>query len=101
MAINITQKNSTTNTTYLANRSLLYIVWHYTAGVTSKKGAALDTASVVQNPPQAALTGEKGREIILVTKKWPLSPWFYRTLIDGTPYFLRPFRPNRIRTTAL
>ena len=49
MAINITQKNSTTNTTYLANRSLLYIVWHYTAGVTSKKGAALDTASWFAN----------------------------------------------------
>ena len=31
----------------------------------------------------------------------PTSPWFYRTLIDGTPYFLRLFRPNRIRTTAL
>ena len=31
----------------------------------------------------------------------PTSPRFYRTLIDGKPYFLRPFRPNRIRTTAL
>lgn len=49
MAIKIIQKNSTTNTTYLANRSLLYIVWHYTAGVTSKKGAALDTASWFAN----------------------------------------------------
>ena len=31
----------------------------------------------------------------------PTSPRFYRTLIDGTPYFLRLFRPNWIRTTAL
>ena len=35
------------------------------------------------------------------TRFCPTSPRFYRTLIDGTPYFLRPLRPNRIRTTAL
>ena len=31
----------------------------------------------------------------------PTSPRIYRTLIDGTPFFLCPLRPNRIRTTAL
>ena len=31
----------------------------------------------------------------------PTSSRSYRTLIDGTPYFLRPLRPNWIRTTAL
>jgi N-acetylmuramoyl-L-alanine amidase CwlA len=47
--INITKKTSTTNTTYLANRSIKYIVIHYTAGVTSKAGTAASTASYFSN----------------------------------------------------
>ena len=39
----ITQKLSTTNTTAKSNRSIKYIVIHYTAGVTSAKNAALNT----------------------------------------------------------
>ena len=49
MGITITNKFSTTNTTYSPGRKISYIVWHYTAGTTSKKGAALDSASWFAN----------------------------------------------------
>lgn len=41
----ITQKTSTHNTTASKGRKILYIVIHYTAGVSSKPGSALSTAS--------------------------------------------------------
>jgi N-acetylmuramoyl-L-alanine amidase CwlA len=47
--LNITKKTSTTNTTSLPNRSIKYIVIHYTAGVTSKAGTAASTASYFSN----------------------------------------------------
>ena len=40
----ITNKFSTVHTTAKANRSIDYIVIHYTAGVTSKAGSAINTA---------------------------------------------------------
>lgn len=40
----ITNKFSTVHTTAKANRSIEYIVIHYTAGVTSKAGSAVNTA---------------------------------------------------------
>ena len=40
----ITNKFSTVHTTATANRSIDYIVIHYTAGVTSKSGSAVNTA---------------------------------------------------------
>jgi N-acetylmuramoyl-L-alanine amidase CwlA len=44
MSINITKNTSTANTTKLSNRDIDYIVIHYTAGTTSKKGTANNTA---------------------------------------------------------
>ena len=43
--MNIIKKTSTTNTTASKGRKILYIVQHYTAGVTSKKGSARNIAS--------------------------------------------------------
>lgn len=40
----ITNKFSTVHTTAKANRNIKYIVIHYTAGVTSKAGSAINTA---------------------------------------------------------
>ena len=40
----ITNKFSTIHTTAKANRDIKYIVIHYTAGVTSKAGSAINTA---------------------------------------------------------
>lgn len=45
MSLNIIKKTSTHNTTYSKNRNIKFIVLHYTAGVTSKAGAAQNTAS--------------------------------------------------------
>ena len=45
MALSITNYFGTTNTNYLANRSVEWIAFHYTAGTTSKKGSALNLAS--------------------------------------------------------
>lgn len=54
MAISITKKTSTTNTTVAKNRKIEYIVVHYTAGVTSKRGSAANTASWFSNPAAKA-----------------------------------------------
>ncbi len=43
--MDIIKKTSTTNTTSSKGRKIKYIVEHYTAGVTSKKGSARNTAS--------------------------------------------------------
>ncbi len=44
MAVKITKKTSTHNTTASAGRAMKYIVIHYTAGVSSAKGEAANTA---------------------------------------------------------
>lgn len=54
MSISITKKTSTTNTTASANRSIKYLVMHYTAGTTSKKGSAANTAAWFANPSAKA-----------------------------------------------
>lgn len=48
--MNIIKKTSTVHTVYKANRSLSFIVLHYTAGTSSKKGAARGVASMFANP---------------------------------------------------
>lgn len=48
--MNIIKKTSTVHTVYKANRSLRFIVLHYTAGTSSKKGAARGVASMFANP---------------------------------------------------
>lgn len=52
--MNIIKKYSTVNTTYLKNRPLKYIVWHYTAGVSSKPGSAASSAGWFANPAAQA-----------------------------------------------
>lgn len=47
--MNLVEKNSTVNTTVLKNREIKYIVIHYTAGVTSLKLAAENTAAWFAN----------------------------------------------------
>lgn len=45
VAMNITKRTSTHNTSYKANRQIKYIVVHYTAGISSKPGNAVGTAT--------------------------------------------------------
>lgn len=46
----IIKKTSTVHTGYQANRPIKYIVLHYTAGTTSKKGVARNIAAMFGNP---------------------------------------------------
>lgn len=46
----IIKKTSTVHTGYQANRPIKYIVLHYTAGTTSKKGVARNIAAMFANP---------------------------------------------------
>lgn len=46
----IIKKTNTRNTGVLKNRKIKYIVIHYTAGYTSRKGATLNVASFFANP---------------------------------------------------
>lgn len=48
--MNIIKKTSTVHTTYKAGRPLKYIVLHYTAGTSSKSGAARGVAGYFGNP---------------------------------------------------
>lgn len=46
----IIKKTSTVHTGYQANRPIKYIVLHYTAGTSSKKGVARNVAAMFGNP---------------------------------------------------
>ena len=48
--MDIIKKTSTHNTTAAKGRTIKYLAIHYTAGVTSKKGSARNTASWFMNP---------------------------------------------------
>lgn len=50
MPLDIIQRTSTTHTGYLKNRAIKYIVLHYTAGTSSKKGTARNNAAMFANP---------------------------------------------------
>ena len=50
MAIDIVKRTSTANTTYFPGRSIKYIVFHYTAGSSSRTGSARGVASMFSNP---------------------------------------------------
>lgn len=50
MTLNIIQATSTTNTNYLKNRKVNFLVIHYTAGVTSRKGTARNVCAWFKSP---------------------------------------------------
>jgi len=52
--MNIIKQTGTANTTYSKERTISYIVEHYTAGVSSKKGSARSSASWFGNPATEA-----------------------------------------------
>lgn len=52
--INITKNVSTAKTNYAPSRNIQYIVIHYTAGSTSKKGAAINAANYWATSPREA-----------------------------------------------
>ncbi len=56
--LDIVQKTSTVHTGYLKNRSIQYIVLHYTAGTSSKKGTARNVAAMFANPNNRAASAD-------------------------------------------
>lgn len=52
--MNILERFSTANTSYLMNRKIEYLVIHYTAGTTSKAGTAVDIAGWFARPEAKA-----------------------------------------------
>lgn len=56
--MDIVNRTSTTHTGYLKNRSIQYIVLHYTAGSSSRKGVARNVASMFANPNNRAASAD-------------------------------------------
>lgn len=56
--MDIVQKTSTVHTGYLKNRPIKYIVLHYTAGTTSRKGVARNVASMFANQNNRAASAD-------------------------------------------
>lgn len=56
--MNIVQRTSTTHTGYLKTRAIKYIVLHYTAGTSSKKGVARNIAAMFANPNNRAASAD-------------------------------------------
>lgn len=56
--MDIIQKTSTVHTTRYANRPIKFLVIHYTAGTTSRKGVAQNVASMFGNPANRAASAD-------------------------------------------
>lgn len=56
--MNIVQKTSTVHTTKYTNRPIIFLVFHYTAGKTSKQGTARNVASMFANPNSRAASAD-------------------------------------------
>lgn len=54
----IIKKTSSVHTSYQANRPIKYIVLHYTAGTSSKKGTARNVAAMFGNPSNRAASAD-------------------------------------------
>lgn len=54
----IVKQTSTVHTGYLKNRAIKYIVLHYTAGTSSRKGVARNIASMFANPNNRAASAD-------------------------------------------
>ena len=54
----IVKQTSTVHTGYLKNRAIKYIVLHYTAGTSSRKGVARNNASMFANPNNRAASAD-------------------------------------------
>lgn len=56
--MDIVNHTSTVHTGYLKNRAIRYIVLHYTAGTSSRKGVARNVASMFANPNNRAASAD-------------------------------------------
>ena len=87
--MDITQKTSTTHTGYLKNRSIQYIVLHYTAGTSSAKGVARNIAAMFANPNNRPASADFIVDDGEIVQYNPNIKDRYTYAVGGKPYSVR------------
>lgn len=83
--MNIIKRTSTVNTNYYPNRSIKYIVIHYTAGTSSKSGNAVANADWFNNPSAGASADFIVDDVQFVQKN-PNPRNYYCWAVGGSKY---------------
>lgn len=87
--MDIIQKTSTTHTGYLKNRSIQYIVLHYTAGTSSAKGVARNVAAMFANPNNRPASADFIVDDGEIVQYNPNLKDRYTYAVGGKPYSVR------------
>ena len=87
--MDITQKTSTTHTGCLKNRSIQYIVLHYTAGTSSAKGVARNIAAMFANPNNRPASADFIVDDGEIVQYNPNIKDRYTYAVGGKPYSVR------------
>lgn len=87
--MDIIKKTSTTHTGYLKNRSIQYIVLHYTAGTSSAKGVARNIAAMFANPNNRPASADFIVDDGEIVQYNPNIKDRYTYAVGGKPYSVR------------
>lgn len=87
--MDIIKKTSTNHTGYLKNRSIQYIVLHYTAGASSKKGVARNIAAMFANPNNRPASADYIVDDGEIVQYNPNIKDRYTYAVGGKPYSVR------------
>ena len=87
--MDIIQKTSTTHTGYLKNRSIQYIVLHYTAGTSSAKGVARNIAAMFANPNNRPASADFIVDDGEIVQYNPNIKDRYTYAVGGSPYTVK------------
>ena len=87
--MDIIKKTSTVHTGYLKNRSIQYIVLHYTAGTSSAKGVARNIAAMFANPNNRPASADFIVDDGEIVQYNPNIKDRYTYAVGGKPYSVR------------
>jgi N-acetylmuramoyl-L-alanine amidase CwlA len=87
--MDIIKKTSTNHTGYLKNRSIQYIVLHYTAGTSSAKGVAQNVAAMFANPNNRPASADFIVDDGEIVQYNPNIKDRYTYAVGGKPYSVR------------
>lgn len=87
--MDIVKQTSTVHTGYLKNRQIKYIVLHYTAGTSSKKGTARSVASMFANPNNRAASADFIIDDAEIVQYNPDISNRYTYAVGGTKYTVK------------
>lgn len=87
--MDIIKKTSTTHTGYLKNRSIQYIVLHYTAGTSSAKGVAKNVAAMFANPNNRPASADFIVDDGEIVQYNPNIKDRYTYAVGGSPYTVK------------